>query len=101
MATATFAIGDELSPSVLCGDREHLDVFADNAARARKRGPLIEERLEAHQLLVLVIAIDGDVSDQFVEAGVTAPWSHGCIVALGGPVRTSDRPMMANARDGF
>jgi hypothetical protein len=93
LATLSFAMGDQFSPPVLSGDGEYLNVFADDSARARKRSPLVEEALEAHQLLVLVIAVDGDVSDQFGEAGVTAPWRHDSIVALGDFPRTVDHWM--------
>ncbi len=66
------------------GDGEHLDVFADDAARTGKRGLLVEGALEAHQLLVLVVAVDGDLRGQFAETGITVPWGHGPMVALGG-----------------
>ena len=36
LPSASFAGGDQFSPSVLSGDRKHLDVFADDGARARK-----------------------------------------------------------------
>jgi len=46
-------------------------------AGARKAG-VVEGVLERRELLVLVVAIDGDLLDQAVEVGIgPAGWTHG------------------------
>jgi len=59
-ASVASAGGDQFLAAVAHADCEHLDVFADDGAGAREAG-VVEGVLERCELLVLVVAIDGDL----------------------------------------
>jgi hypothetical protein len=56
--------GDELGAVVGGGDGEHFDVLADDGPGTGERGVVVERDLKAAELLVVVMAVDGDVFDQ-------------------------------------
>ena len=59
------------------GDGEHFDVLADDGARAGEGGVVIEGDFEPAELLVVVVAVDGDLLDQLVEVSVgRSPWAR-------------------------
>lgn len=71
-----FTGGDELAPAIVGGDGEHLDILADDTPSTGE-GPLfVEGALEARQLLVFVVAVDGDLGDELVQIGDTALSGH-------------------------
>ena len=64
-------------------------MFADDGAGAWEAVVFVEGVLEAHQLLVFVVGVDGDLIDQTVEVGIGwAGWrSRGLLGFSGGGLK--------------
>ncbi len=67
LASSSLAGSDQFSTAVSLADVEDLDFFADDGAGAWEVPVLVEGGLEACELLVFVVAVDGDLVDQGVE----------------------------------
>ena len=73
--------GDELGAVVGGGDGEHFDVLADDGARTGEGGVVVVGDFEPAELLVVVVAVDGDLFDELVEVLVgRSAWAHGPIL---------------------
>jgi hypothetical protein len=58
---------DQFTAAVALADAEDFDFCADDRAGAWGVGVLVEGGLEARELLVFVVAVDGDLVDEGVE----------------------------------
>ena len=61
--SGALAGGDQLAAIVAGADGQDVDVLADDGAWAREACVLVEGGLEACELLVFVVAVDGDLVD--------------------------------------